>query len=62
MHTHDGTVRLLIKLVSILLVGLAAYLILFFGIDGMKESNSVAVSATSTPSAHFNFRLAYYIN
>jgi heme/copper-type cytochrome/quinol oxidase subunit 2 len=50
MHSHGGTMRLLVKIVSLVLVGLALYFILFYGINGFDTSHTQGV-ATSTASA-----------
>jgi cytoskeletal protein RodZ len=50
MHTHDGTKRLLVKLVSLVIAGLALYFVLFYGVRTAGNSGI----ATSTSSGATN--------
>ena len=46
MHTHHVTLRLLIKLFCVVVLGIAFYLVLRYGIEGNLQSTV----ASSTPA------------
>ncbi len=48
MHKHHGTLRLLIQMLAVVLVGAAAYVLLVYGLSRHEETSS---AATTTPVA-----------
>ena len=51
MHEHHITLRLLIRLVSIVLIGIAGYLLIFYGLPALSGTASVHKASLTAQGA-----------